>query len=319
MIIDPQRGNYEFVPNELIDFVNNYENTILTKECKIEYKEFIDYLNQNEFCYLSKTKEKYFPKIEIIYKSPSFFENAIIEINNKIEIKKIFSTLEKINNVGCSNFLIYSKEIIDYNLIDKTLEFFSNKYIDNLILYLNYNDIDFIEKLKLLFEKFNFIKQIIIFNSLFDQLININNGYDILVTTRKKLDFYDWNKDVNIMNYSFLHFLEAKNYNTYFNKKISIGYNGIIKNSPNSEVTFGNINNLSEYDLKKLADNNDYNKIAPLVPVKKCIMGEYNEPSAFVKLHGSSSLPLNYNPPSGYAYSIFYNNNNTVLIHLYPF
>ena len=28
MIIDPQRGNYEFVPNELIDFVNNYENTI---------------------------------------------------------------------------------------------------------------------------------------------------------------------------------------------------------------------------------------------------------------------------------------------------
>ena len=51
--------------DELIDFVNNYENTILTKECKIEYKEFIDYLNQNEFCYLSKTKEKYFPKIEI--------------------------------------------------------------------------------------------------------------------------------------------------------------------------------------------------------------------------------------------------------------
>jgi hypothetical protein len=74
---------------------------------------------------------------------------------------------------------------------------------------------------------------------------------------------------LDFFNVNITLFTESQNHNTYFNRKLFIGANGEIKNSQNTSVVFGNINELKNSDdiLKIVESNQNFKSIGTFIKV----------------------------------------------------
>jgi SPASM domain peptide maturase of grasp-with-spasm system len=216
--------------------------------------EMIDILIENEIIFTCELEDiELFPKLLTEYNNPSQITNCILDINQK-STYNIESIVNQLNNFGLIKLqLRIFKDIDNYelcNLLDK----FNNSCISSIEIILKKFsfDIDF------LIQQYNRITSIILYNSENNKIININDC--MVMFTNENLSSVNQcgviEKEYFICS-SELYF-ESINYNSCLNRKLSIDFNGNIKNCPASSHSFGNVNDtnirdiISSLDFKKI-------------------------------------------------------------------
>ncbi|HQB76849.1 MAG TPA: grasp-with-spasm system SPASM domain peptide maturase [Tenuifilaceae bacterium] len=179
-----------------------------------------------------------FPEIETNWHSPFNILNCIIDIeeNSRFNFKEIFKQLD---SLSCKNLQLRFKSDIQGNIIIDILNSLADLNIRNTELIIPFNDL-IIKNITCDFEN---ISNIIVYDASRNG-IELHNGCQIIFTEEKQ-----WNpKQCGVIDPTYFVcnsdlFIESQSFNTCLNGKISIDYNGNIKNCPSCTHSYGNICN----------------------------------------------------------------------------
>lgn len=265
IICDLYLNRFYYIPNEMNDLLllcrtNPYQHVFntLNDESKIVFRDYLNYFTQNNLGFYTTEPEK-FPPITLDWKEPSKILTSIIDVNPQLDNSLKFYK-EFINELSCLNCKLVElrfQDLIKNNYLEEWLYFFENTRIRNICIFVKYcPEIAF--NLSEITKKFKRIIHISLFDS-------PNENYSILnnVSIECKIE-----EDIspiscgNIVMENFLpsikHYTEAQKHSTCLNRKISIGYDGQIKNCPSCiksfgdfrQTTIGEVIELSEFKSK---------------------------------------------------------------------
>ncbi len=262
LVVDCLRGEFYYIPNELVDFVDNYDGKELTENEQEIYEDFISYLLDNELAFISKRdRGEMFISFSESWDYPSIISNAIIELNENNN-STCFKSIELLSELGCSNFLFFSNFKLSPESIDYMLTTLKGRLIDTIDLYIQYSE-DLIKWSEKTIECNPNIRSIILFNSPQDDFILSSrpNRMGKLFTVKHHLDFNSCDKKVSGFNLTLDHYLEGDKHHTFFNRKIFINGDGDIKNAPNTNESFGKMGEINDLKaLKKIVINPAFQK-----------------------------------------------------------
>lgn len=258
IIYDLERTDYDFVPNELWQHIT-------TNKVNIKYipQSYLDFLLSKEYIYLmdNLSFQKGFTPLNLDWCSPSIIENTIIKLTTckNLDFQKIIYVLEQLN---CFHVQINISELIRIEELENLMFFFNDTKINTVELILKYNNFT-INSLQLICEKYLRIKSVIIYSSPFKQIKNDSDdtlgNIVFLKTSMKEL----LSSGIRIYHFvtNFKLFTESQAHHTYFNRKLYIGPKGEIKNAPECEETFGNINDIKNtQELKQIIAKSEFQK-----------------------------------------------------------
>ena len=200
-----------------------------------------------------------FLKKDINFSFPSYISNSIINITNENQLDrydKFNFVLKSIEQLCCKNLLIIFS--IDNNLFKITdlISSINNYKISEVTLLFNFSkDLYSDEFEKVLLKIIDKIKYVIIYNSPFNKNLEDIVHYVKFSRDQKnkksESEFY-----INNIMYS-----ESLNASTYFNRKLTIGTKGEIKNAPECSESYGNINEINtQEELKQIISSIGFQK-----------------------------------------------------------
>ncbi|KMQ67431.1 hypothetical protein ACM39_13410 [Chryseobacterium sp. FH2] len=269
IICDLQRGNYEFIPNDLYDILKKFDGKKNKKDIKIHYKnqydgiidEYFDFLLEKEFIFFTQNP-KYYPKMDLDFHYPFEISNAIIDLDttSNYNLFKVFTNLD---NLNCKFLQIRFYHKIKLEIINDILNFINKNemIISSISFILQFSPDLNIQILQNMVVEYPRITSFIISNSKKEEYIFIDskNTKFIIFTTQKispqlhcgkiKSDYFA----TNIQMYT-----EAVNHNSCLHKKIAIDKDGNIKNCPAMPESFGNIKNTTLEQALQHADFKKY-------------------------------------------------------------
>lgn len=256
IIYDFFRSNYDYIPNDLYEILAdkqtiNFAELELKNTHNIEIiKEYKDFLIEKE--YILKIDEDdidFFPKIRQQWDWPGHIQSIIIQLNDKFDYTKILNILDEL---GCRFIQI---RIDNSNTFQNIIAFFN--------LCISYR----FKSLEIVIDSLNTkINDLINFLDNLDRRIHLYMEYSseysvelicdgkILCTKlltdidnfRKTNPKYFFSLDIDLFN-------ESQIYNPYYNRKIFISRDNIIKNSFFNEINFLNLNK-TEYSKKTILE-----------------------------------------------------------------
>lgn len=254
MIVDLSRNYYNLIPNSLFDILDkkkgNTINQVLSaynKDDRDTILEYFDFLINKEYIFFIDTdKVNQFPEISNEYNYPSQISNSIIDINeNYFEFyPHVFAQLAflKCSHIQIRFFYVITRDKF-WELVEMTrgYDFLG---IEILMPYVEYIDSEFDSKL-LQFP----ISKLVLYNSpneLPDKLKDFEKIHNILFYTQTVFS----DKSCGSISPGFFtinqeNFNESNSFNSCLNRKISIDYNGEIKNCPSMSKSFGHITKIS--------------------------------------------------------------------------
>lgn len=246
IIYDLQRNKYSLIPLSLYSFIkkingkNFDEIAKATKNINL-VKHNIDFLAYHEYIFLceSKAELKRFPKINLNFDFPAHISNLVIEDPKLETIKSINIIIDKLN-IPYVQF-IFSRPT-NYKKLDEILSFIKNTCFRSIEIIMPKQKSS-IQDFDKLIKRHIRISFVLLYNSDKNYIHpRTNNGIQQLIETKKDItNRCIQDESLFVCNISV--YTEAQKYHAYFNKKMHINYNGEIKNSHNSTITFGNINN----------------------------------------------------------------------------
>ena len=262
IIYDLQRNNYDFIPNDLHSLLNN--STINVEDDNLEIKDYFDFLFDNEYIFKMNNPllTKGFTKLNLGWYSPSIIENTILNIadyKGKPSIARIISFLNQLN---CIHIQLNISAKISIENLKELMNLFEDTKIDTVELIVGYNNYA-VESVKSFCKKYFRIKNIIVYSSPFKKIHNFGSDSLSNIVFLKTDEITLLNSGVKeyqfTSNYSL--FTESQNHHTYFNRKLYIGSKGEIKNAPECEETFGNINDIKDVEeLKQIIATPEFQK-----------------------------------------------------------
>ena len=269
IICDLENGAYVRIPNLLyMVLVKNQNSCLNVQELKDYYKNkydkgidaFLDFLSKNGLGHFTDSPEL-FPDIEIFWKSPYKITNAIMEVSVPLRYS-ISEVLLELENLGCK--AVEFRVLNTGGLVELSKVFcnFEESRIEQYALIINYSSPKDIGMGELLSEKFKRVSKMIYFNAPGDEgVFSLQN----LSTNNKMIEFFSSDieklekrgncKSKIIVN---MHtFMESQDHNLALNRKVSIGYDGSIKNYPSHDKIFGNVNQIN---IKEVMKNENFTK-----------------------------------------------------------
>lgn len=254
VIVDLQREDMFFIPNDLFHLLDELKEssykTVLQSydDESIELVNgFIDFLKKNELGFWTDTPE-YFPDLSLEWDAPSIITNAIIDVRSNFvqPWKKIFEELE---DLGCKDLQIRFYEFVSLVELSTILDLLDKKRIKSVEIILKYEK-TYTKKIALsLTKKYQRIRSLFFHSSPKDDVYKMNDGKTSLamgnmVYIKQRIDSNDHCGLIATSFFSFTlsSFSEANQFNSCLNRKVSIDYNGDIKNCPTLNKTYGNIN-----------------------------------------------------------------------------
>lgn len=313
IICDLQRGEFDFIPNDLTEILTIHKNKTLIEikssyhsESESQIDEYFDFLIAKEYGFLGKEEEgALFPEIDLTWCSLAIITNSIIDVdaNSNHNFDKIFIELEEL---GCRDIQIRFYSATDKLFIEELISKLSHSRIKSVELIIKNNpnfNFEAIEDLTLRYPR---IRNVIIHSSSEFKLAKINKvngrGNIIYIT-----DIIDSSSHCGIIHHSNFvinlpTFMESQHHNTCLNGKISIDVKGNIKNCPSMNKSYGNIRELS---LKEVSLDNNFKKIWSInkEQIEICKDCEFRhictDCRAFLKNPNdinSKPLKCNYNP-----------------------
>lgn len=250
IICDLQRGNYEFIPNDLYTILKKYNGKKNTDEIKFIFEnqyddiisEYFDFLLQKEFIFYT-AHPNYFPNMDMTFSYPFEISNAIIEIDSKTDILKIVDSLD---NVNCKFLEIRCYHIISLEIIENILEYISKNemMMTSLRFIIQFSENTNTHILRKIMKIHPRVECIMVVNSKEENSILIDeNSQRFILFTKLHIDsnVHCGKIHPNFFTSNIKAFTESIHYNSCLHKKISIDKDGYIKNCPSMPESFGNI------------------------------------------------------------------------------
>ncbi len=313
-VCDLQRKSIKFIPNDLVDILNNNKSKSIG-DIKSKFNpndrkivdSYFDFMLENEFMFLCEKEELgLFPKISLVYDQISLITNAIIDINANSDFD-LNNVIDQLSKLGCFQLLIRYFYDVTIKKIKSDLSFLKKSRIEELSLAIPYFKMLTYSTIRNLSREFPRINSFIIYNTPSGKLKTLGDRSDL---RRAEIKFTDQDisskghcgfigPDYFVANPGF--YLESLSFNNCLNRKISIDVDGEIKNCPSMKKSFGNVKSKS---LNSIAENASFQKIWHLNKdsIDKCKDCEFryvcSDCRAFTEDGKINSKPLhcNYNP-----------------------
>ena len=253
-IYDLTRNSIYIVPHELSEHIDNDNIVNLSSFPADKREEYVEFLKENELGCFDMPQE--IVALSDEYISPAIISNAIIDIGEKkLPMHKIAIEL---SDLVCESVFLRFMDRFHFDYITSCSKKFISQSMRSIEIGLQYEEEienyigDFIKQIPL-------CTRIIIVNSPFtktdEKFVGIpvryvQNGYSCV--DNQSFD-YSVFSNANLSLY-----IESKRHNNCFNKKIVIDQYGNIKNCPNLMKTFGNVNDISLYDV---VENSEFRKL----------------------------------------------------------
>ena len=253
IMYDLVKMKFELIPNSLCDFldlVNKQDIHLLLQNTNEDDREVLnEYIS---FCiekeYVLEIPEQVpkncFPKFNLEFETPSIISNICVNLNK--ESTYDFNNLKKILLITkCYNIQLICDSNYDFKNLINDISIISEIGLESIELIIPYiPDFNYVN----IVEKHKNISFVFVYNSPEDKFIKTSFcGLQQVLFSNRKFEFTN-NKSLEFFNVHISLFTESQKYNTYFNRKLFIGCNGEIKNSPESLTIFGNINDLEIAD-----------------------------------------------------------------------
>lgn len=248
IILDFMRNDFVYVPNSLIDFVDQFNNNHINEEVYEQYESYISFLLQKELIFFcSKDEIDLFPETSDDWDYPSLISNGFIEITNEI-INNVRKAISYFEEVGCDHLVFYSFQDIKMDFVKNIMSLLNGKLVSSISFYLQYNSSNSNALIELVDEYPN-IQNVILFRADNDEFIKIGKYHmGFIAKSTQPLSFENYSIDFSLFNIKIIHYTESVDHNVYFNRKCTIEKDGTIKNAPNLNESFGNINQVESIE-----------------------------------------------------------------------
>lgn len=254
VIVDLQRKNYYIVPNQIIDFINEYSGKKVYdlfryfKNDKTILKKYIRYFLKNELVIIDNDINLY-PAISNNFERPYRIDTITLDLNLPILTLKDFLEIN-VDNLGVSCLKLISDDFNFKKIVD-TLHFVDKSKIKTIVIFIKYRDCLETELIKLK-KTFSRITEIIFY----DVDKTNDSGVKKFIYEEKSLSevlsMTIYNQDDFVL--SIENFNESLRFNTAYNRTIFIDRNGDIKRHIEDQSIFGSIDIA---DLNEVVDNEE--------------------------------------------------------------
>lgn len=263
IICDLHYNSYKFIPNTLYDILTDYKEKSL-REIKGVFDNRYDNEIADYFLFLIKedlgfecTKGQFsqYPELEMRWEIHAQVTNSIIDLN-EFSRYNLYKVANELSELRCMAVQIRFFSAFSLMYIAETLSCFNSTRIQSLELIIRQDTSFDDEDLKELCANFPRISLITIYASPSNREYDVN---PLGVTMHFIQEVIESSSHCGFINASMFNvnqqmFLEAKNYNSCLNKKISIDVSGEIKNCPSFERSYGNIQDTSLRDALDFPD-----------------------------------------------------------------
>ena len=257
LIYDLFFKKYTLIPNDLYDILKaKPSGKLMNLQKEIsdintpELEEYFNFLEQEKCIFYFDFPDQ-FPEISLIFKSPSFISNAIIEISDIKNNKEVLKMISELNIPGIA-LIIENDETKFKN--KKNLKYLNKSSTQHIeLIFKNFIEID-----EMIFDQEPRIHIIKIFKSTFEKTQMLSN--EVLKKIEYKTNHVNFDPKIKF-NINLEFFIESQLHHTYFNRKLYIGKNGEIKNAPECKEIHGYIQDVKTIkELQEIISKSAFQK-----------------------------------------------------------
>ncbi len=221
---------------------------------KLNIKDAQDYtqeLFENEiYIECANSELDFFPDVSLNWDFPSIISNAILEVN--ATVKNFSKIIERVNQeLFCDYFLLVFRDKMEEVETEDLVKYISSSTIRSIEIVAPVEIVNWVE------DHFSDEKRLVQITYCGCQSNDSSSTKVKYLKNSIELNQV-WEQAIDKMLNSHCHILEAHSYHTYFNRKLYIGLEGEIKNSPSSKRTFGNI---TECNLRDVCTSNSFQEL----------------------------------------------------------
>jgi len=307
--VDFSRNNFEFLPNEVYEFLrksrSNSLGALFSKipdEDKTEMMQFVEYILEKDFAFLVDENEiQLFPEIDMRWDDPAILTNCIIDFDTEPEdLKDYRSFLADLDNYGCENIQFRIYRGLGLKKLRELLSFLDETAIHRIEIIINFSE--HIKQYLRLLNEFPRINDMVL-HSANTEKIKVKRNGQVFILTKQIVASEQCCGVISPKYFNFhqSHFYESHHFNTCLNRKISVDTRGNIKNCPSLKKSYGTIRNSRISDI---LSNPEFCKIWSLnkQQIEDCKVCEFRnvctDCRAYLEKDTSLKKPANcnYNP-----------------------
>ncbi len=258
VVCDLQRRRFEFIPNELYDFLQEYNGAAIDEirndydeDSQVIINEYLNFLQEKNYLLVCDEEEvEWFPKFEMTWHSSSLIENAIIDVDAESE-HDYKNIIDQLGDLGCCAVVYRFFARVEQQELDYLLSLTARSCIEAIQIIMPYQlEVDIVDFEKIV-DKYPRVNSLL-FHSVPEEkegeLEELNEHTD------KKIGFtlqkINSSTHCGFISPAYFRvnlktFTESQSFNNCLNKKISVDVDGNIKNCPALPDSYGNIKTVS--------------------------------------------------------------------------
>jgi hypothetical protein len=252
-IYDLQYGRIKFIPNEYAELIieNNFQIELSTHEK--EFQTFIreKLLNEQFGILLDKESCSYFTNLSSEFDTFSKVTNAVIELSSIEQLLNgEFDYFNQFEGLLCKDFQIIFTQKITQNDFERLFELLNFQFVNSIQLLINFDE--YLKNIDVsILDKNPKISSIVIYNS------PLTNDAGIIKFIKNDANKCDEIVSKEFFNINLPLFNESQLNNTYFNRKMSITKEGLIKNCITLNWNYGNVKEVKLLEALSDEGNNE--------------------------------------------------------------
>ncbi|WP_025144436.1 grasp-with-spasm system SPASM domain peptide maturase [Pedobacter jeongneungensis] len=308
-IVDIQRHDYMFVPLGISEILEEGKSRPIEEVLQgynaadvANITKYLDHLITREYAFRTTEPELY-PRLSLEWKNSSLISNAIIDFDyhSDYPVEPIIDQLEKL---GCETVQVRYFDAACILWVSQLLSTFARGMgkIRNIQLVLGYSrEMDKSSLIRLM-QKHERLTEIIIHSAPEESLLIHQKRYPLrFIKQEIKDESHCGFVSPKYFRINAPFFIESQHFNSCLNAKVSVDKNGMIKNCPAMDSTYGHVNDLSIDDVVIRQDYLDWGNISK-DQVEGCSDCEFryicSDCRVFTKTGGRYAKPASctYNP-----------------------
>ncbi|MGK9119045.1 grasp-with-spasm system SPASM domain peptide maturase [Olivibacter jilunii] len=251
IVCDLQRENYLNIPNVLYYILTKFQRRSIEfikdffdRQQDKTIDEYFEYLIENEYGFFSDSYER-FPKVDLSkFYNYQKITNAIVDYDDNSK-HDIGSIVEQLSELFCESLELRFFSFRSMSFLDTLSKYLEGSTLRSVQLIFPFGEGIDEKNLIDLQNKNPRIKRIIVHSSPYSKIVETVNmiiyfSKDKVISENCCGVVSSWYFSINTASFS-----EAKSFNSCLNKKVSIDKNGLIKNCPSMEMSFGKVGEVS--------------------------------------------------------------------------
>jgi SPASM domain peptide maturase of grasp-with-spasm system len=268
-VCDLPREEYKLIPNDMYDFLMEYENKLVSeiaKDCDPEdLDSYLSYLEQHEYIFYCEDWERaLFTKIDMTYKYPGHISNLVLDIAENSDYEPA-RAIEIASKLGPVNVQVRGFDDVSLEYLQKLMAAINGVRIRSLEFIVKYSELLKVDDIEKLCEEYKQILSFVFHTAPYSKVESVT----IAQKLRRQIGFIEQpildhtacgNISPHYFNSNITFYSESQSHNTCLNQKLSIDVDGNIKNCPSMPESFGNINEVTEDELGEIVKGKGFQK-----------------------------------------------------------